>query len=147
MHEDATIRCLEEQVDCYRRLARLAELQHIHIEQSQTEQLIEVLNSRQGLLDRISILEKTVAPARQRWSEYLRSVPPDARGTADSLLAESVQLLEQITTADRNDVLVLQQRKLNLGRQIQQAQSARSVNRSYVASAYGTQKSNMDVQR
>ncbi|MDB5305421.1 MAG: hypothetical protein JWM97_2970, partial [Phycisphaerales bacterium] len=43
--------------------------------------------------------------------------------------------------------LVLQQRKLNLGRQINQASAARQVNRNYAASAYGRAPSQMDVQR
>ena len=35
------------------------------------------------------------------------------------------------------DALLLQQRKLNLGREISQASSARQLNRSYAAAAYG----------
>ena len=57
------------------------------------------------------------------------------------------QLLEQITAADKDDVLVLQQRKLNLGRQINQATAAKRVNRNYAAAAYGPRASTMDVQR
>jgi hypothetical protein len=47
---------------------------------------------------------------------------------------------------------VLQQRKLNLGRQIQQATAARNVNRTYGAAAYGNPNavatpSRMDMQQ
>ena len=71
----------------------------------------------------------------------------ELRGKADALLAETRRLLEQITTADRNDALVLQQRKLNLGRQINMASAARQVNRKYSAAAYGSRQPNMDIQR
>ena len=49
--------------------------------------------------------------------------------------------------ADRNDALVLQQRKLNIGRELGKTQTARVVNRSYAAAAYGTKAPRMDVQR
>jgi hypothetical protein len=145
--EHPVITALREQVDCYRRLAKLAEVQHIHVQQSQTEQLLIVLASRQELLDRLKLHEQTVGPERKRWSQFLCELPGADRALAESLLAETRRLLEQITTADRNDALVLQQQKLNLGRQINQASSARRVNRNYAASAYGTRPSRLDVQR
>ena len=55
-------------------------------------------------------------------------------------------MLEQITAADR-DELVLQQRKLNLGRQIGQTDAARQVNRTYAAAAYGRKAPRMDVKQ
>ena len=47
------------------------------------------------------------------------------------LPAETRRLLEEITTSDRNDAMVLQQRKLNLGKQITLAKSANQINRNY----------------
>ena len=63
------------------------------------------------------------------------------------MLAETRKLLEQITLADRDDAMVLQQRKLNLGKQIGQAAAAKQVNRTYAAAAYGARQGNMDIQR
>ena len=145
--EHPVISALREQVDCYRRLAKLAEVQHAHVQQSQTEQLLMVLAMRQELLDQLKLHEQTVGPERKRWSQFLCELPGTDRSTAESLLAETRRLLEEITTADRNDALVLQQQKLNLGRQINQASAARQVNRNYAASAYGARPSRLDVQR
>jgi hypothetical protein len=147
MTEHPVISALREQVDCYRRLAKLADLQHVHVQQSQTEQLLEVLASRQELLEQLKLWERTVAPQRKRWTEFLGELPGIARDNAETLLAETRRLLEEITTADRNDALVLQQQKLNLGRQINQASAARQVNRNYAASAYGARPARVDVQR
>jgi hypothetical protein len=147
MHADPVILALSDQVACYRRLAKLAEAQHEHVQNSQTEQLLEVLRMRQTVLDQIAGHELLIAPTKQRWSQYLAALEPGARSRAEGLLAETRTLLEQITTADRNDTMVLQQRKLNLGRQINQAAAARQVNRNYAASAYGRAPSQMDVQR
>jgi hypothetical protein len=146
--QGATIESLERQVDCYRRLAKLAQLQHVHVEQNRTDALLDVLQSRRATLDEIHRLEQTIGPAKQRWGEYLGSISGQDRSRVEALMNETRALLEEITTADRNDVLVLQQRKLNLGHQINQAKAARSVNRTYGTSAYGaTAASKMDIQQ
>jgi hypothetical protein len=143
-----TLESLEQQVDCYRRLAKLAQLQHVHVEQNRTDALLDVLQSRRAMLDEIQRLERSIGPAKARWSEYLGSISGSDRSRVEALMGEARDLLEQITTADRNDVLVLQQRKLNLGRQINQAKTARSVNRNYGTSAFGQQsQSKMDIQQ
>ena len=140
------IAALEQQVDCYRKLARLAELQHVYVQQSQTEELLQLLSSRQLVLDQIADLEQTIGPVKKRWSEFLTEVDTAAE-TAQSLLAETRRLLEAITTSDRNDAMVLQQRKLNLGKQIGQATVARNLNRNYAAAAYGRPQSRVDLSR
>lgn len=147
MTEHPVIAALRQQVDCYRRLAKLADLQHVHVQQSQTEQLLEVLASRAAVLEQLKEFEREIAPQRKRWAAFLCELSGGAREAAESLLAETRRLLEVITTADRNDALVLQQQKLNLGRQINQASAARQVNRTYAASAYGTRPGRVDVQR
>jgi hypothetical protein len=145
--EVAVVDALEEQLGCYRKLAKLAKQQHEHVQQNQTELLMEVLVSRQVMLEQIGRLERIVSSAKRGWSEFVVSLPPDRRAAAEMLLAETRTLLEEITNSDRNDVLVLQQRKLNVGKEIGQATAARQLNRQYAASAYGPGKSRMDVQR
>ena len=145
MQQDNVIESLEEQVVLYRRLARLAELQHEHVQQGRTEQLLEVLGARQQILDMLSVLERTIAPVRRDWANYVDRLPPETRHRADSAMSETRRPLEQITTADRNDALVLQQRKLNLGKQINQARAASQVNRTYAAAAYGQRQSSLDL--
>jgi hypothetical protein len=141
------IDALNGQVECYLRLTKLGELQHEHVQQGRTEQLLEVLAHRQQVLDQLSALERVVAPAKRQWAEFVETLPAPGRGEAERLLAETRRLLEGITAADCNDVLVLQQRKLNVGRQISQAASARHVNRNYAAAAYGKRAPVMDVQQ
>ena len=147
MRTDPIILALEQQVECYKLLAKLAELQHEHVRQSQTEALLDVLGKRQEVLDQVSKLEATIAPAKRRWPEYVAALDGTLRTKAEGLLTETRQLLKQITDADRNDSMVLQQRKLNLGRQIAQATTARQVNRTYAAAAYGAKASTMDVKQ
>ena len=147
MTTDAIILALAEQVACYERLVKLAELQHQHVQQNQTESLLDVLARRQEVLDHVARLEQTLSPAKRQWGEYLGKLNTASREKAEALLAETRRLLEKITASDRNDALVLQQRKLNLGRQINQAAAAKQVNRTYAAAAYGTSAPRMDVKQ
>jgi hypothetical protein len=144
---DPVIAALQEQVACYQRLAKLAEQQHEHVQQSSTEALLDVLARRQEVLDQVSRLEQTIVVAKRRWGEYVGGLRSEQRAVAERLMAETRRLLEEITTADRNDALILQQRKLNLGKQISQATAARQVNRNYAVAAYGAKTSRMDVRQ
>jgi len=144
---DPVIAALQEQVTCYQRLAKLAEQQHEHVQQSSTEALLDVLARRQEVLDQVSRLEQTIVVAKRRWGEYVGGLRTEQRAQAERLMGETRRLLEEITTSDRNDALILQQRKLNLGKQISQASAARQINRSYAAAAYGTKVSRMDVRQ
>jgi len=99
------------------------------------------------VLQQVSAYEQVVGPAKRQWNDYLATLVAPERQRAESLLAETRELLQQITSADRDDALVLQQRKLSLGKQIDQAASARRVNQRYAAAAYGTKPSRMDLQR
>ena len=144
---DPVIAALQEQVTCYQRLAKLAEQQHEHVQQSSTEALLDVLARRQEVLDHVSRLEQTIVVAPRRWGEYVGGLRSEQRAQAERLMGETRRLLEEITAADRNDALILQQRKLNLGKQISQASAAKQVNRNYAAAAYGTKVSRMDVRQ
>ena len=146
MENKAVIEALTEQVACYRRLAKLAAVQHDHIQKGRTEELLEVLQSRQQVLDQLERHEKVIAPEKQRWTQYLAALSEPVRQKAESLMAETKILLEQITNADRNDVLVLQQRKLNIGKRISQTSTAKQVNRNYAAAAYTSSRPRMDLQ-
>jgi hypothetical protein len=147
MANDPIIDALSEQVACYRRLAKLAQIQHEHVRQSRTEQLLDVLKARQEVLEQISNHEQVVAPVKRQWPEYLATLAPEDRARAELLMGESRTLLQQITSADRDDALVLQQRKLSLGREINRASAARQVNQKYVTAAYGRPRPRVDVQQ
>lgn len=147
MATDPIILALEQQLGCYQRLAKLAEVQHEHVRQGQVESLLDVLTRRQTVLDDVSRLEQVIAPAKRQWPEYSAKLDAGSRAKAEELLAGTRKLLEQITAADRDDVMVLQHRKLNLGQQIGQAKAAKQVNRTYAAAAYGARAPQMDLKR
>jgi flagellar biosynthesis/type III secretory pathway chaperone len=146
MADDPVLAALIEQLDCYQRLAKLARTQHEHVQHSRTEDLLLVLSQRQTLLAQVAQLEQRVAPAKQRWQDYLGKLAPEDRARAESLLSRTRTLLEEITSSDLKDSLVLQQRKFKLGREINQTSAARKFNRVYAAAAYGQPRPALDRQ-
>jgi len=150
MNNSATdiLPALEEQLACYRRLARLAEAQHDHVQQNRTEELLDVLSRRQCVLDELTSLDPVISPVKKQWASFVAGLDDEVRVRAENLMNEARTLLEAITTSDRNDAMVLQQRKLNLGKQINQASSARQMNRNIATSAYGASRTtNLNVKR
>ncbi|MDB5325711.1 MAG: hypothetical protein JWM57_1280 [Phycisphaerales bacterium] len=127
---------LESQLACYRRLQKLSDLQRAYVRENQTDELIEVLQTRSALLIDIARLEDDVAPLKRSWADTSLALSPVLRTAAAAMLAETRTLLQQITQADQDDVLLLQQRQLNVGKQIQQHRVAKQVNTRYAASAY-----------
>jgi hypothetical protein len=142
---DPIVTALQQQVEGYRTLLRLGEAQRRHVQTGQTDSLLAVLQQRQGVIDRIMAAEQTVGPAKRDWAKVLSALPAEQRATATNLLAETRRMLEQITAADRDDVVLLQQQKLNLGRQINRTSAARAVNRNYAVAAYGRPRSRVDL--
>lgn len=131
---------LEQQVGCYRQLAKLAARQHEFVLREQTEELLLVLQDRQEVLARISALEQVVSVARRDWAAFGTGLSEEERALAERMLAETRRLLAEITEGDARDALTLQQRKLSIGSEIKATVAARSVNRTYAASAYGRQR-------
>jgi hypothetical protein len=147
MDGDPVISALAQQVECYRRLLKLSQVQRDFVQQSQTEQLLEVLMRRQEVMSQINELEAVIRVARKQWGAYLLRLTEEERERAQRSMDQTRVLLEQIMAADRDDVLVLQQQKLSVGRQINQASGARQVNRNYAVAAYGARQSSVDLQR
>ena len=145
--DELILDALRQQADGYRSLARMAEAQRRHVVANQNDALLDVLQQRQGVLDAIMAAERTVGPARRDWAATAAGMSAERRATAERLLAETRQLLEQITASDRDDVVLLQQRKLNLGRQIDRTTAAKAVNRNYAAAAYGSPRPSVDLSR
>jgi flagellar biosynthesis/type III secretory pathway chaperone len=145
--EQQMLALLEQQLGCYRNLAKLAMVQHSHVQDSRTEDLLKVLGQRQELLDQLADLEQLIGPIRKQWNDFMSGLTDDNRAEAERMVGQSRKFLEEITTSDRNDALVLQQRKLNLGRDINQATAARKFNRNYAVAAYGSKPSTLDIQR
>jgi hypothetical protein len=131
------LEALAQQLTCYQRLLKLSDLQRMHVQQNRTDELLTVLEARSQILTQIGHLETIVSPLKKDWAGQSLLMTPDVRENAKTMLAEARTLLLKITQADMDDVLVLQQRKLAIGKQIQQTGVAKRVNTRYAGNAYG----------
>ncbi|MFT3786058.1 MAG: flagellar export chaperone FlgN [Tepidisphaeraceae bacterium] len=125
-------------VELYERLLKLAAQQHACVADERTDDLLDVLGQRQGVVEQIVKLEAALRPTKQNWASLADVMPAEQRADAERLMARSRDLLEQITAADNDDAMLLQQRKLNVGRQLAATSTGARVNQRYAASAYGT---------
>src|SRR3954451_9494295 len=105
--QDPVITALHEQVGCYQRLAKLAELQHEHGQQSATEALLDILTRRQEVLNQVSHIEQIISMPKKRWGDYVTTLLCVQRVQAVRLLAETKPLLEEISPAHPNAALTL----------------------------------------
>lgn len=135
------------QIELYAKLLRLAELQHTLIEQERTDDLIVVLQRRQTIVEALGAIEARLRPIKQQWQDIAQVLDAHDRAGLEAKFAQSRELLMQITQADQDDALVLQQRKISVGQQLRRTSSGRVMNQKYAASAYATPGGRMDVSR
>jgi flagellar biosynthesis/type III secretory pathway chaperone len=146
MNPTALILVLDKLVDLYARLQKLAEQQHELVAQDQTEELLGLLEQRAEVLAQITTVESKIKPIRQNWQQLSAPFGVEDRTAAEERFARTRSLLEAITQADADDALVLQQRKLNVGRQLQQMNAGVRMNNRYAAGVYAD-SSKVDVAR
>lgn len=135
------------QIDLYGKLLRLCELQHTLIAQERTDDLMVVLEKRQAIVDALGAIEARLKPVKQDWHSVALTIDTPVRSDLEAKFAMSRDLLMQITQADQDDALVLQQRKISVGQQLRQTTSGRVMNQRYGAAAYVTSGARMDVSR
>jgi predicted transcriptional regulator len=131
------VEALTSQVALYRKLQKFCEKQRQFVQQNRIDEFVAILEARGEILQEIARLEHEVTPLKRDWPQQAAAMDDATRAAAADMLAETKLLLEQITQADQDDVLLLQQRKLNVGKQIAATQTARKVNTRYAAAAYG----------
>ncbi len=137
MMQNPAIEALREQLALYQKLQRLCAIQREYVQQNQIEEFVSILEVRGGLLGDIGRLEEIIAPLKRNWPTESATMNEAIRAEVQSMLAEAKSLLAEITQSDQDDVLLLQQRKLNVGKQIAATSTAKKVNTRYAANAYG----------
>src|SRR5437868_1560172 len=98
MNEDTVIAALAEQLGLYRRLMKLAELQHQCVSNGSTEELLGVLGQRREVLEEVGAIEQGVTGIRKDWGQYLGGLDEARRSRVEALMGETRQILEDITT-------------------------------------------------
>jgi hypothetical protein len=136
MDADNLIAAIERQADLYARLEILAEQQHECVVQDRQDELLDVLQRRQDVIDRIVAGDKLIKLVRTHWADVTRMLPEASRLRAERAMTAMRDHLARVVQCDADDALVLQQRKFDVGRQLGQTQSRRAAHSGYAASAY-----------
>jgi hypothetical protein len=138
---------LAAQADWYSKLLKLAYLQHALIEQERTDDLLVVLERRNLIVEQLSLIEQRLKPIKLNWAEVSAKMSGDDQVRVRAAFSEVRDLLGQITQADQDDTMLLNQRKISVGQQLRATNAGLQTNRRYAAGAYAGVGSRMDVSR
>ena len=130
------IELLEEQRGCYQELKGLAERQRRLITDQDPEALLKLLAERQGLVDRLSELNKALQPFRQEWANTYTQMKSERRQHVQQVLDDINMLLGSILVTDAEDSRLLAASKEGVRRQITETVTGRMANSAYATQAY-----------
>jgi flagellar biosynthesis/type III secretory pathway chaperone len=122
---------LEQQRDLYYELEKLSAEQSQRIEQGQTEDLLNVLSKRQGLVEQLTQINTRLSPYRDYWGQVAQQLPEGKRQHLRHLLDEVQTLLQRILEQDETDRQQLQAARDEVGNKLQQTQKAGSAMKAY----------------
>lgn len=117
---DDLIRLLTQQRDLYQRLDELGKGQAGFIAQGATEQLLEVLSSRQGVIEQLQDVSRQLGPYREYLSDLPADIPQKQRQALRSLVDDVQSLLHGIIERDDQDRRKLAEARKTLGQSLQQ---------------------------
>jgi flagellar biosynthesis/type III secretory pathway chaperone len=122
---------LEQQRDLYAQLHELSDQQSRLIASGETEQLLNVLAQRQGLVESLTQINGRLTPWRDHWSEVAERLPAGDRDRLRRLLDEVQQYLQQILDRDEQDRAQLESTREQVGGQLKQVNRAGPARKAY----------------
>lgn len=134
------LQLLSNQLALYRQLACLAKQQSLLVNNNDPQQLLEVLGTRQCLVDQLLAIGQQLTPVKERWRQCQNELPDEARGKAQLMLDEVGCVLTEIIASDERDSAALAARKEDIGSQIRRTTTGKQVNQAYKAQAGPRQK-------
>lgn len=125
------LRILDRQRDLYQRLDALSRTQEALIESDETDRLLEVLGSRQTLVDEIGALNEELSPFAERWDDLSTRLDPARRSALRARFDEVAALVGGIAERDEADRRRLESRRAAVGSQLNGLHNARGAVRAY----------------
>ena len=142
---------LEDQLDCYRRLADLSRQQADLIKTGETTRLLDLLKRRERQTQAAAELEHSLVAFKRTWPNGAELWSQQQRDEVEAMLAEARELLAELTCRDEQDALALKARMSQTKTEIDtvqcDARQVRRVNQHYAAAAYGKRPGGMDYRK
>jgi|GEM_PF-1348563 len=120
--------------DLYQRLDELSGGQQDLLSADRTEDLLELLTARRGLLDRIQELAGELLPVLDGWDRLGADVPEPQRSTLDGTIREIKELNEGILARDEAHTASLIEQRDALARELSSVDRGRAAVSAYSGS-------------
>jgi len=115
---DQVLAALEEQRSLYARLDELSQTQGRMIESGDSDGLLDVLRQRQEIILEIEAVGRRLAPVKQRWDQFLRSLDADTKQLVQHRLEALTRLAGTVAERDESDRARLAERRDQIARDL-----------------------------
>ena len=126
---------LERQQELFTRLDAMSARQSQLIEGDQTDQLLELLASRQSLVDQIAQTSSMLEPYRASWESVMSGANETGRLRIRRRLDALAGLAERVAARDESDRRTLEQRRESIAAEIVQVNRGRGAMAAYQTGA------------
>jgi hypothetical protein len=122
---------LERQQELFSRLDDMSARQSQLIESDQTDQLLELLAGRQGVVDQIAQTSSMLEPYRASWESVMSGADDQSRIRIRRRLDALAGLAERVATRDETDRRTLEQRRESIASELVQVNRGRGAMAAY----------------
>ena len=127
----AFIRDLGEAEAIYRRLTELTRNQSEILRAGISPELLELVQAKEGELERLAQLEKTLGPARRSWIDFRERAPDGVRSEVQAVVGRVEGVLRTLLELEAEEGRCLAARRDETISQIRRLDSARKMRGAY----------------
>jgi len=128
---EALVALLEQQRSLFAQLHELSEHQSKLVEQSQADELLQLLSQRQAIIDELVTSNQRLEPYRRDWQRLFTELDEPRRRRVAHLLQEVQQSLSAILAQDERDREALQSQQRGIGSELSGMARAGSAAQAY----------------
>jgi len=139
------IQLLTQQQLLYRQLQELAGKQSAFVNSGNPEALLQVLASRQRLIDRLTNIDRELTPIRSDWKKISLLLPSQLRRQAQQLIVAVQEILGDIINRDKKDSEILSHQQKEVAANIRRTRKGKQMNQAYSQTASVGQSHYLDT--
>lgn len=126
-------RVLERQLQLYAQLDALSAKQSNLIDTERTDELIDLLRRRQGLIDQVAELNTQMQPYREQWEQLADSLDTDKREALREKFDDLSAAVRRIVMRDDADRVRLEARRARIARDLAGVSSGQGAVNAYAS--------------
>ncbi len=122
---------LRSQRGKYREMAAAVEEQKRLIAASDVDALMALVERKRALLSQIEALEKSLAPAKERWGEVRGGLDAETVREVEAVIAETRQVLEALVRAEDEGRALMESQRDQAARELQELMTKKKARGAY----------------